>query len=210
MTTILVLGGTGPTGQLLVHAALAGGHTVTVVARRPERLAVEHSRLRKVACDVTADVSSLRQAAAGQDLVICTLGHGLGLRGTHLIERSMANLVPVLEAQGPRRIVLMSAFGVGASFATAPLLLRIVFATLLSSIYADKARGENLLRRSSLDWTILQPVQLTNAKATGRYEIGDSLPAGGVPRIARADVAAALLGSALDPTTIRRTLVVHS
>lgn len=206
----LILGGTGPTGKLVVEAALARGHAVTVVARRPDRLALKHPQLRTVACDVTADPATLRQAAAGQDAVISALGRGLKLGSAHLIERSLTVLVPVLEESGPRRVILLSAFGVGPTFGSAPPFLRLVFSTLLSRIYRDKAAGEAILTRSELDWTILYAAMLTDGEATGRYDIGENLPPAGVRKIRRADVASALIECALDPATARRALVVRS
>jgi putative NADH-flavin reductase len=210
VTRLLVLGGTGPTGRLLVQEALAQGHDVTAVARRPDRLGLEHPRLRLVACDVTSDPGTLGTAVAGQEIVISTLGRGLHLRSTHLIERSMATLVPVLERQGPRRLVVLSAFGVGATFRSAPAFLRLVFATLLSSIYKDKSAGEALLRGSGLEWTVVHAALLTDGSPTGRYEIGENLPPAGVRKIRRSDVATALLATALDASTIHRALVVRS
>lgn len=210
MERLLILGGTGPTGRLLAQEALTRGHTVTAVARRPDRLVLQHPRLRLVACDVAADSACLRQAVAEQDIVISTLGRGLSLSSHHIIERAMASLVPILAEQGPHRIVLLSAFGVGSTAASAPWFLRLVFATLLSGIYADKAAGEAILRRSALDWTILHAALLIDGNPTGRYEIGDDLPPGGVRKIRRADLATALLASALDPSTIRRELIVRS
>ncbi len=209
MKRFLILGGTGPTGGLLVQEALARGHDVTVVARRPDRLTLEHPRLRTIACDVCTDPAGLRNAVVGQDIVISTLGRGTSLRSEHLIERSMTNLVPILEERGPRRIVIMSGFGVGATFGSAPPFLRLIFSTLLASIYKDKAAGEAILRRSGLEWTILHVALLINGSPTGRYEIGEDLPQAGIRKIRRTDVVTALLETALDPSTIRRALVVR-
>ena len=41
MVNILVLGGTGPTGQALIEEAIARKHTVVVFARSPEKLSQE-------------------------------------------------------------------------------------------------------------------------------------------------------------------------
>jgi putative NADH-flavin reductase len=193
-----------------VQEALAQGHDVTAVARRPDRLELEHPRLRLVACDVTSDPKTLGTAVAGQEIVISTLGRGLSLRSTHLIERTMATLVPVLERQGPQRIVVMSAFGVGATLRLAPPFLRLVFRTLLSNLYKDKAAGEAILRSSRLDWTVVYAALLINGSPTGHYEISDSPAPGGLRKIRRAVVAAALLVTALNPSTIHQSLIVGS
>jgi putative NADH-flavin reductase len=64
---------------------------------------------------------------------------------------------------------------------------------LLSDIYADKAAGEELIRRSGLDWTIVQAAQLTNGPLTGRYRVGERVDLRGIPKISRADVAHCIL-----------------
>ena len=48
---ILVIGASQGTGALAVRAALDKGHNVTAFARSPQKLALEHAQLRRVAGD---------------------------------------------------------------------------------------------------------------------------------------------------------------
>jgi len=207
---LLILGATGPTGQHLVQQALDRGFAVTALARNPGTLTARYAHLRSVACDVTTDVKTLSEAVKGQDVVISALGRGTSLRSQHLIERSMRNVVPALERYGPKRFILLSGFGVAGTYQSAPVIMRLVFSTLLANIYRDKAAGERLVRQSSLDWTIVYAAYLTNKPATGRYEMGERLPAAGVRSITRADTAAALLACVADSSTVRRGLELRS
>ena len=207
---LLILGATGATGRLAVTEALRLGHHVTALARRPARLGVTHARLTTVACDVTADSHGLAVALRGQDAVLSILGRGLGLRSGRLIERSVAALLPAMAQYGPSRLVFVSAFGVGDSLAEAPMLLRLAFRTVLAGIYRDKAIGEEAIRRSALDWTIVRLAHLTDTPATGLYEVGDRLPLAGVRHISRADVAAFLVKCVADAAFSRRTVAVRS
>ena len=207
---LLVLGATGPTGRLVVQQALDQGFVVTAVARHPARLGVTHARLRSIQCDVTVDVKTLVEAVEGQDVVISALGRGTSLRSDHLIERSMVNLVPTLERHGPKRVVILSGLGVGDTFGSVPLILRLLFSTLLANIYADKAAGESLVRASGLDWTIVYAAYLTNKPAAGKYTMGEQLPRAGITTVTRADTATALLACAADPSTIRKGLELRS
>jgi uncharacterized protein YbjT (DUF2867 family) len=79
---------------------------------------------------------------------------------------------------------------------------------MLSDVYADKAAAEAAVRATSLDWTILAPVMLTNGPATGRYLAGEDLPVPGFAKISRADVATCVLRSIDDPATFRKRSVV--
>ncbi|MFI6177957.1 NAD(P)-dependent oxidoreductase [Nonomuraea sp. NPDC051191] len=45
MTSLAVIAATGRTGRLVVERALAAGHTVTAIARRPGELGLDHPRL---------------------------------------------------------------------------------------------------------------------------------------------------------------------
>jgi uncharacterized protein YbjT (DUF2867 family) len=205
---ILLLGGTGPTGQHVVRQALAMGHTVTVVARHPERLGEHHANLTAVALDLTADPEGLARILPGHDVVLSTIGRGLALKSAQLIERSVAIVVSAMERVGPARLIYQSSFGVGDTYPQAPWFQKIIFRTVLAGIYADKAVGDAMIRRSSLDWTMLYPVALRNKPTTGRYELSPVLPRGSTGSLARADAATAMLACLDAPATVRKLLVV--
>jgi len=184
------------------------GHRVTAVARRPERLLHRHPNLTALSLDLTTDPEGLVRALAGHDVVLSTIGRGLSLRSGNLIQRSVPLIVSAMERVGPSRLLFLSALGVASTYAQAPWHGRLAFRTLLRSIYADKAAGDAIIRRSSLDWTLLYPVILTNRPATGRYVLSPELPAGGFRGLARADAAAAMLACVDAPTSLRQGLVI--
>src|SRR5947209_3800926 len=70
---IVVFGAHGQTGQLLTRQALAQGHTVTAVTRRPETFPLQDGSLRVAQGDVF-DRATVEAAVAGQDAVLSTLG----------------------------------------------------------------------------------------------------------------------------------------
>ena len=205
---ILVLGGTGPTGRLVVSQALAQGHTVTAFARRPERLALVHERLTTVAGDAAGDADSVARALRGHDVVISALGRGLRLASDHLMERCVTNIVPAMERLGPPRLIYLSAFGVGDSIRFAPWYMRLQFRVMLGSIYGDKVKGEAILRRSGLEWTLVSPVILTNRPEIQPYTAAEELPVRGMPMLSRASVAEYMLKCVDDRGTVRKRMLV--
>jgi len=209
MAKILVLGASGPTGRHVVDQALQQGHDVTAFVRDPARLPVQHARLRVVAGDAT-DPDAVRQAVRGQDAVISTLGVGQSFASNELITRSVPNIVTAMQGANVRRLVFTSAFGVGASYRDVPLVPRIFMGTLLRGIYADKRMGEELLRASDLDWTLVCPTGLSNAPGTGTYRVGERLELRGFPTIPRADVAHFLLTQVSDRRYSRKEVLVSS
>jgi len=205
---VLILGATGGTGQHLVVQALRQGHEVTAFVRNPERLAATDPRLRVMTGPVE-DAGALHQAVRGQDVIISALGRGQSFKADGLMARSAQAIVDAMTAQGVRRLIFMSGFGVGRARRTLPLLPWMFAATLLRQIYADKAVAEAIVRSSALDWTIVQPVGLTNAPVTGRYRAGEHVELRGFPTISRADVAICLLTLLTDGASVRKTLVVR-
>jgi putative NADH-flavin reductase len=190
---LVILGATGGTGQQLLTQALEAGHQVTAFVRRPDKIPVQHERLRVVADSVTDDGSALAEAVRGQDAVISALGRGMSFKSEGLIQRSVPAILSAMQTHQIRRLIFTSAIGVGATVRDAPLFSRIMIRFLLSDIYADKAAGEELIRRSGLDWTIVQAAQLTNGPLTRRYRVGERLKLRGIPKISRADAAHCIL-----------------
>jgi putative NADH-flavin reductase len=193
-----------------VSQALARGDQVTVFVRHPERLTERSERLRVVTGSVPEDAAALGSAMAGQDAVISALGVGNSFRSGGLISRSVPAIVQAMRQQGVRRLVFTSAYGVGETFRDVPIVPRIFIRLLLRDIYADKQAGEQALRRSELDWTIVHPTTLADGPRTGRYRVGERLALRGFPRISRADVADFLLAQTDDRTFLRKGVLISS
>lgn len=192
----------------MLAQALARGHTVTAFVRDPGRLATHDERVSVVVGDTTRDAAAISDALPGQDVVVSALGRRATLSSDHLIERSMRMIVPAMERAGVRRLILLSAFGVGESRYDAPWIPRIMYRVLLGDIFRDKLAGEKRVRQSSLDWTFIYPVLLTVGPLTGRYRAGERLTLRGIPRIARADVARFMLTEAENGGFIRKVVAL--
>ena len=203
---ILVLGATGPTGREVMRQALAAGHRVTAFVRDPAKLAGE-SGMRVVQGD-PASSAELDAVLPGHDAVVSALGRRASFRSERLIIRCMRALAPAMERRGVRRLVLVSAFGVGESRRDVPPLMRLLQSVLLRDIFADKARAERYLRSRHLDWTFVYPTALTNGPLSGKYRAGERLALRGFPKISRADVAHFVLAALDTPAWVGKTVVV--
>ena len=76
--------------------------------------------------------------------------------------RGTATVVAAMHEHGVRRLVVQSSYGVGETRDLLPLSSRLVFALLLKPQIADHGVQEDVVRRSGLDWTLVQPVYLTD------------------------------------------------
>jgi len=205
---ILVLGPTGGTGRHVLSQALERGHEVTAFARTPSKISERHERLRVVGGSITDSGPALEQAVRGHDAVVSALGRGKSLKAEGLIQRSVPPILSAMQRAGVRRLVFTSAIGVGDTIRDAPLVPRLMARFVLSDLYADKIIGDDLIRRSDLDWTIVQPALLTDGALTGRYRAGERLQLSGFPKISRADTAHFIVTEIEKPAYVRKTVLL--
>jgi putative NADH-flavin reductase len=204
---ILILGATGPTGRHVIDCSLTCGDSVTVLARNPAALGDLSERLTVIQGDATSE-GDVSGAMRGCDAVIATLGRGNSLVAHELFSRAATAALGAARQQGVSRLVWMSSFGVGDTFASANALQKFLFRTLMRGIYADKAIADSAIRASDLEWTIVYPSALTNGPAKATYRVAERIEMKGMPRISRADVASFMHQMAHDREWIRRAAVI--
>ena len=207
---LVVFGASGGTGREIVGQALEQGHEVTAFVRDPKKLAIKDSKLHVIEGDVLKDQSAIAKAIMGKDAIICALGRANSLKSAGLIAGSLAAIVPAAKRHDVRRLILISAFGVGDSSRNAPLVPRLSYWLLLADIYRDKKAGEDIVKASGLDWTIIHPVMLTTGPKTDAYRSGELLDLRGIPKISRADVAHFALAQLTDNSFLRKTAAIST
>ncbi len=207
---LTVFGATGATGRLLVRKALASGHEVVAVARKPAEPTIDHPALKVVVADVF-DPMSLTSALTGSVAALSALGpHGRN-DPTPVCSAGIESILQAMDGAGVRRVVAVSAQPVLRSGAGEPMWFRATVRPLIRAIYrnvyADLERMEQVLAASGADWTVLRPPYLTDKPATNLYRTatGANAPGGS---LARADLAQAILDVVHDPATIRRAIGV--
>ena len=197
---LTVLGAAGATGIPLVEQALAAGHRVTALARSGEKLAITNPNLLVVQGDAT-DRAAVSQAMKGAGAVISVLG----ARGPVMAEAARA-IVAVATQEGPQRIVMLSSFAVERDRLTP--VSKLVTRLAMGAEIKDKAAGEEALRASGLDWTIVYATKLTNGPKAESRVVPETRKVGLSQKISRADVAAFLLEAATDDLYSRRGVIV--
>ncbi|MET8684134.1 NAD(P)H-binding protein [Streptomyces sp. NPDC004732] len=204
---LTVFGATGGIGQEIVRQALTAGHKVTAVVRDPARLTVTGEGLEVFRADVL-DPEAVRPAVTGRDAVLS----GLGARSRADAARGVATeltrgVLRAMDAEGVRRLLVVSAAPVGPEPADSPFLDRAVLGVIgrvLRDVYTDLSAMEAELAAGPTDWTSVRPPRLTDKPLTGTYRT----VVGGSPRsgrtIGRADVAHAMLGMIDDRGTVKQ------
>ncbi|MCQ4129173.1 SDR family oxidoreductase [Rhodococcus erythropolis] len=205
---LLILGGTGPTGRHLIDQAICAGDTVAVLARKPAALAELARQVTLFHGDATVE-SDISAAMTGQDAVVSALGAGKSVV-SDMFPRAAAVVIDSMQKCNVSRLVWLSSFGVGETFREASMTQKMIYRTLLRSIYPQKAIADSLIRASDRDWTVVYPVALTHKPAVGSFRVGDHLPMQGNASISRADVAAFMLDAARGSEWIGRSPIISS
>jgi uncharacterized protein YbjT (DUF2867 family) len=187
---LVVLGATGGTGRLVVEKALAAGHMVTALVRSPEKLGTSQANLRVISGSAT-DPESVARALESADAVISTLGGG-----GSVIADSTAAIVVGARQTGVRRVVVLSSWLVQRDRMSP--VIRLATGIAMGGLIKDKSAGEQLLRQSDLDWTIVYAGMLANGPASGSTVLPERVNWSVSQKISRADVATRLIQAATD------------
>ncbi len=211
MKRILLLGGTGFVGRSvcdkLVERSGGAGDRIVVPTRNPAR--ARHLQLLPTVQLERADVhdeAQLHQLVEGADAVLNLVAilHGSDKAFERVHVDLPRKLAAACRAAGVRRVVHVSALGVGAPGATAP-----------SRYLRSKAAGEAVLRGAGLDLTVLRPSvifgehdRFLNLFATLQAVV-PVVPLGGAQArfqpVWVQDVAGAIVRCLTDPATIGQT-----
>lgn len=184
---LAVFGATGPTGRQFVEQAAAKGHELRSLVR-PQSTAPPGTEV--VAGDVL-DAEAVASTIAGTDAVVCVLGLPKG--GGTVISDGTANIIKAMTAQQVSRLVAVTVHGLNDSKDDAGFFGKVIVAKLAKARFEDRARQEQVIFDSAVDWTVLRPARLTDGDASGAYELSTKLKTGMSAKVRRADVAAALL-----------------
>jgi uncharacterized protein YbjT (DUF2867 family) len=207
---VAVIGASGGVGRAVVKSLLARSDRVVAFSRHPESLGPETEQIKLVAADAR-DPVHLGKAIAGCDAIVLTLGVGGTLMKPNtpmqICSQATRTLLPVMRGVGVKRLVVVSSFGVGDTRDKLPLGMKIFFKLVLSKRIADKESQEKEIKAASVDWTILQPVRLTDERPTHRYFVSTE---GEIrkPTIAREDVAQFAVAQLGSTEYLRKTVTL--
>ncbi len=194
---LAIFGASGRCGLLLIERALAAGHTVSALVRRPAKFPFS-SKVRVVQGDafspeaiastITSPLGTRAQA------VLSALG-ARSLGREEVLERAVPLIIQAMQSAGTRRIIALGSSGALDSALDQQtawrraLIENVLYKTALKWPVVSQRAQYQALSASDLDWTMVMPPMLTDGAARGCFRVdGDALPKNGA-RIARADVA---------------------
>ncbi|MFD8981688.1 NAD(P)-dependent oxidoreductase [Streptomyces sp. NPDC059564] len=192
---IAVFGANGPTGRRLTDQALAAGHEVVAVTRRPGSLPARPGLTVAVA-DAT-DPVAVDTAIDGTDAVLSALGARFSKEIITTYSASATAITGAMARHGITRLLTVSSsiadpnwLPTGAHFFN-HVLDPLVNRRLGRTLHEDMRRMEAVIRQTDLDWTLVRPSGLFDHPVVTGYRTAET-SADGV-FTARADLAASML-----------------
>lgn len=189
---VVIAGGHGKIALLLERLLAGRGDQAVGLIRNPAHAAdVQGAGAEAVVCDLeTASADEVAALLSGADAVVFAAGAGpgSGVPRKDSVDRGASVLMAGAAGQaGVRRFVQVSSMGAGQPPAPDG---DEVWAAYITA----KTAAEDDLRSRDLDWTILRPGGLTDARPAGRVRLAPPpVPRGSIPRADVAAVIAALL-----------------
>jgi putative NADH-flavin reductase len=155
---VAVFGAAGRTGRLVVERALAAGHDVTALVRRPD---VELPSQVTLARGDARDGAAVDAALDGADAVASVMAIQATAEATTDLSDATRAIAQSMERRGPSRIVITTN---GSVFHDREV------ADPYRVVAIEHRRNVAMLRATSLAWTVLAPGFLTDDDRGGRYD----------------------------------------
>jgi uncharacterized protein YbjT (DUF2867 family) len=183
---VLVIGANGQIGNRLVHQLKEAGHNPVAMVRKEEQIKqFKENGVDTVLADLEKDFSHAYQDI---DAVVFSAGSGgdTPKSQTKVIDRDGAiKAIDEAEKAGVQRFIMVSALKANRDPAT--------WSAPMEHYYEAKAKADEYLRNSNLNYTILMPGRLTNAEGTGKVELKERIESIDTKTITRDDVASVIV-----------------
>ncbi|EKM60726.1 uncharacterized protein PHACADRAFT_246816 [Phanerochaete carnosa HHB-10118-sp] len=172
---VLILGATGPCGQLLIQEALAAGHSVVLLVRSPHKLpdSIKSNPSVTVISGQLTDAELVGRTVADVDVVLSALGppvsvtSGLTYPSDTPLAQAYGLIIAAMKRHGVRRLIALGT----SSIKDEHDHFSVVFKTLVTGVHlfahgaykdvvaiGDRVRHEG----GDLDWTIVRVPVLTS------------------------------------------------
>ncbi len=179
---VLLIGATSRAGGEIIPQAIAMGHEVIGLARRPEEITFTHERFTAVKGDVY-DVGSLEAVLDGVQVVVSMVGpkpildpaNDGDFGPTELVSQGTANIIQAMKNKGAKRLIVASSSLAeiipveGPPAADATPYEQYIWA--MRTAYQDDRDMEAIVRVSGLDTVVLRPGFLIDEPAVGNLQV---------------------------------------
>ena len=205
---IAVFGATGATGRKVVARALASGHEVVAIARRPQ--AIKPAPNLKVFRADVLDAASFVEAVEDADAVISCIGPAKNLSPGTVVSNGTSNILAACQIARVRRFVMQSGITLskGDELSVANRCALRVLRRIFSKACDDKAIAESAVQQSGLDWVIVRPAGMRDAAPSSNYTAGPKARIAPLAPLSFSDCADCLVRATTDTAWTRKIINV--
>lgn len=168
---IALLGSTGFLGKVLLKRALDRGHQVRTLVRTPEKLGEFRQRVEFVQGSVF-EAADIEETVRGAEAVLSTVGpRQRNPKHPEEYEKAMKDLVAALDKHGIKRYIHTGGSvhpgGENENWTIGRRLLGLVLNLIWKPGLVAKHLEWEVLKQSSLDWTLVRPPRIAKGEPTG-------------------------------------------
>ena len=198
---VTVIGGSGRTGRLIVEQLVAARHQVVATIRNPKHMAemVKLGAEAQLVDLAKSEFDVIVTAMKGSDAVVFAAGSAAG-ETSELDRTGTLRTVRAAEKAGVKRYVSVSSIGASTGMSTRSM------SDEMKDYYRQKRAAAKHITGSALDWTLVEPAELTDDKPAGK--VTASLERIEEKAISRADVAAAVVAVLGDKRAIGKAIQI--
>ena len=205
---ITIIGASVGIGLETVKRALDRNHEVNTLSRSEINLRITDRFKTNIGNALNKD--DLKNAIHESDAIIVTLGTGKSMKATTMFSDFAMLLVDIQkETNSKVPCLFVTGFGSGESKNYVGWFVKLFLKYFLKDVYADKARMEEIISNSELEWIIVRPGRLLDKPLTEKYRIENTLFKGiKIGSINRSDVADFLVKQAENPTQLKKYVAI--
>ena len=202
---IVVIGASGRTGKLVLEGLVKRDLQIRALSRDTAKASADiGGNYEWVQADVTQP-ETLVMALQDSDIIISTIGAKpeRGVNGPEsVVYKGVINLVDEAKRAGTRHIIYMSSVGAGGAQHFSTVFLNL----FMNKTMKWKSLGEEYIRNSGIDFTIVRPGGLYGAAGTQgiKFDQGDKI----IGSIPRGDVASVLIEAVYNSDAINKTFEI--
>ena len=205
---ITIIGASAGIGLETVKRGLNRNQSITTLSR--SEIEIEEKKSVKMILGDATNKADLVNAIQNADALIITLGTGKNMKATTLFS-DFAKLIVEIHEENKIDIpfIFVTGFGTGESKNYVSWLVRLFLKYFLKDVYADKAKMEEIITNSTMNWTVVRPGRLLDKELTEKYRIENKLFKGiNIGGINRADVADFLIKQAEKQTELKKYVAI--
>lgn len=208
---LLVLGASGRTGQHIVEQGLAKGHQITALVRDPNKITPRDGlTLIKGTPTSAADVAN---AADGTDAILVALNNPRASDAPWAkplsSEKILTKVAENIAALDKKRVVFLSAIGVGDSLNDTAWFMRVMIKhTNMKYAYGDHNSAEQVFRASDATWTLVRAMGLSNSDTEKSLIVGTATTPKPGMMVRRSAVARFMIDAVENDSHIHETPVI--